>query len=128
MSAVTTPASGTAITDVKTRDRMLSRRMIDRSMLLWLRATRTGPATPQPNSTMTIPRRPIDCPVAKFAHPSGPTTRVITGSMMKGASAERIGAPVKPANRSMRVRIGISLRAAADWLRNIGDALENTAG
>jgi hypothetical protein len=108
---------GTATTEVKSRDRMLSRRMIDRSIAVWLRATRTGPAIPQPNKTITIPRMPIDWPVAKLPHPSGPTTRVITGSMMKGASAERIGAPVKPANLNMSDRIGLSLRVVAEDLR-----------
>jgi hypothetical protein len=42
---------------------------------------------------------------------------VITGSMMKGASAERIGAPVKPANLNMSDRIGLSLRVVAEDLR-----------
>ena len=110
---VASAAAGMAISDVTSREWTLSCRMIARSCGPCARATRTGPTTPHPNRTPTIPRMPIDCPVEKFAQPSAPTMREITGSMMKGASAERIGAPVKPASLSMSDRIGSQFSAGA---------------
>ena len=85
---------------------MLSWRITARSCKDVSRATRTGPTMPHPKRTPTMPRMPIDWPAEKFAQPSSPTIREITGSIMNGARAERIGAPVNPASLSMSDRIG----------------------
>ena len=106
-------AAGIAMSEVSARERMLSCRMTARSCTDVARATRTGPTMPHPKSTPTMPRMPIDWPAEKFAQPSAPTMREMTGSMMNGASAERIGAPVKPASLSMSDRIGSQFSAGA---------------